>query len=68
MAEDGDCLQVLSEGPAIISNDGTVKIGVEEYGHDSSKANQIVTLNNIQILIITGPKWLDDSVENIATE
>lgn len=47
LAQNGYSLQVLSKCPAVVSNYGTIEVGVEKESHDSSEGNQVVTFDHI---------------------
>ena len=54
LTQNGNSLEVLSECPSIITEKGTIQAGVEEHGQHSSKWNQIIAFNYVEIFIITG--------------
>ena len=47
LAKNGECLEILTEGPKIISYEGSVEIGVKEGGKDCSSSNEVVGLDSV---------------------
>lgn len=68
LTEDGHGLEILSEGPAVVGDDGAVEVGVEDGGHDCCENDEVVALDHVEILVVAGAEGLVDCIEDVAAE
>ena len=54
LAEDGEGLQVLREGPQVVADEGSVERGVEDEGEDCGNGDDIVRFDRVQVLVVAG--------------
>lgn len=68
LAENGEGLEVLSEGPEEVAHHRSVQVRVEEHCQRKSQGDQVVGLDSVQVLVIADPVGDDNRVEDISRE
>lgn len=68
LAQDGHSLKILSESPPIISDYRFIQIRMEENSNYGRKCDQVITLNDIHILIIASLEFIKDCIKNESSE
>lgn len=68
LAEDGEGLEVLGEGPGVVAYEGAVEGGVEEECEYCCEYDEVVGLEGVEVLVVAGAEEDDDAVEDVCGE
>ena len=52
LRDDGDCFKVLRKGPEVVTDQGSVKTGMEDHCHQCRPQNQVPRFDTIHELIV----------------
>lgn len=68
LTQDGHRLQVLRESPPVVSEQVPVEVRVEEHRHDCCEGDQVVALDSVDVLVVTGLVGAPDGVQDVVAE